>query len=50
MALRMTEEEFREWQRNREYKPQKTSYGSIAGAAPACCPCAPRRRSIRHWY
>lgn len=33
----MTEDEFREWQQNRGYKPKRTSYGSIAGAAPTCC-------------
>lgn len=39
LALRMTEEEFAEWKKrqNRTYTPQKTSYGSIAGASPTCC-------------
>ena len=37
MALRMTEAEFREWQRNRRYEQKQTPCGSIAGAAPTCC-------------
>lgn len=40
MALRMTEEEFAEWQRrqkqqNRAYTPQTLDYGAISGAIPA---------------
>lgn len=49
MALRMTEEEFAEWKKrqNRTYTPQKTSYGSIAGASPTCCqPARPSGVSV----
>ncbi len=47
MALRMTEDEFREWQQNRGYKPKRTSYGSIVGAAPTCCqPARPSGVSV----
>ena len=43
----MTEDEFREWQQNRGYKPKRTFYGSIAGAAPTCCqPARPSEVSV----
>ena len=34
MALRMTEEEFAEWQRGRAYAAKMKEYGGIAGAVP----------------